>query len=47
MPETNIPLIMMIDLNPFKAYSMKENIRNLWSSPSMEEGKKYLENWYS
>jgi len=26
---------------------MKENIRNLWSSLSMDEGKKYWQSWYS
>ena len=35
------------DLLTGKAYSMKENIRNLWNSPTMEEGKRYWESWYS
>ncbi len=35
------------DLLTGKAYSMKENMRNLWNSPTMEEGKRYWESWYS
>jgi transposase len=35
------------DLLTGKAYSMKENIRNLWNSPSPDEGRKYWESWYS
>lgn len=35
------------DLQTGKAYSMKENIRNLWNSPSMEDGKRYWESWYA
>ena len=30
-----------------KAYSMKENIRNLWNAPSLEDGKKYWNSWYA
>jgi len=35
------------DLLTGKAYSMKKNIRNLWSSLSVDEGKKYWQSWYS
>jgi transposase len=35
------------DLLTGEAYSMKENIRNLWNSPTMEEVKRYWESWYS
>ena len=35
------------DLETGKAYSMKENIRNLWNMPSLEEGRKYWESWYN
>jgi transposase len=47
MPETHIPLIMKSNLITGKEYSMKENIRNLWNSPFMKEGKRYWESWYS
>ena len=26
---------------------MKENIRNLWSAPSLDAGRKYWESWYN
>ena len=35
------------DLLTGKAYSMKENIRNLWNMPTPDEGLKYWESWYS
>ena len=35
------------DLETGKAYSMKENIRNLWSMPSPDEGRRYWKSWYS
>jgi len=35
------------DLLTGKAYSMKENIRNLWNMPTPDEGMKYWESWYS
>ncbi|MHB1663502.1 MAG: ISL3 family transposase, partial [Thermoplasmataceae archaeon] len=35
------------DLKTGKAYSMKENIRDLWDFPSMEDGKRYWESWYA
>ncbi|MGC8673355.1 MAG: ISL3 family transposase, partial [Thermoplasmata archaeon] len=35
------------DLLTGKAYSMKENIRNLWNLPTPDEGLKYWESWYS
>ncbi len=35
------------DLLTGKAYSMKENIRNLWDMPSKEEGRKYRRIWYN
>ena len=35
------------DLLTGKAYSMKENIRNLWNLPTPDEGRKYWDSWYS
>ncbi|OWP56592.1 MAG: hypothetical protein B2I17_04650 [Thermoplasmatales archaeon B_DKE] len=35
------------DLLTGKAYSMKENIRELWNAPSMEDAGKYWESWYN
>jgi len=35
------------DLQTGKAYSMKENVRNLWNAPSIEGGRKYWENWHN
>ncbi len=35
------------DLLTGKAYSMKENVRNLWNMPTPEEGSKYWDSWYS
>ncbi|MCL4349863.1 MAG: transposase, partial [Candidatus Thermoplasmatota archaeon] len=35
------------DLLTGKAYSMKENIRNLWNAPTLEDAMRYWNNWYS
>ena len=35
------------DLLTGKAYSMKENIRNLWNAPTLEDARRYWNNWYS
>ena len=35
------------DLRTGKAYSMKENIRNLWNLPSMEDAMDYWKRWHS
>ena len=35
------------DLLTGKAYSMKENIRELWNAPSMDDAMKYWNSWYS
>ena len=35
------------DLLTGKAYSMKENIRNLWNLPTPDKGRKYWDSWYS
>ena len=35
------------DLLTGKAYSMKENIRDLWTAPSMDDAMKYWNSWYS
>ena len=35
------------DLLTGKAYSMKENIRNLWNLSTIHEAKIYFEKWYS
>ena len=35
------------DLRTGKAYSMKENIRNLWNCGSGEDAREYWKKWYS
>ena len=35
------------DLLTGKAYSMKENIRELWNAPSRDDAMKYWNSWYS
>ena len=35
------------DLMTGKAYSMKENIRELWNAPSRDDAMKYWNSWYS
>ena len=35
------------DLRTGKAYSMKENIRNLWNLASLDEARDYWNRWYS
>ncbi|OWP56280.1 MAG: hypothetical protein B2I17_06770 [Thermoplasmatales archaeon B_DKE] len=35
------------NLQTGKAYSMKENIRDLWNAPSIESARKYWDSWYN
>ena len=35
------------DLLTGKAYSMKENIRELWNAPSMDDAMKYWNSWHT
>ena len=40
-----IPLVRQFNKPPAVAYSMKENLRQLWSQPNKAQTKRFLKDW--